>query len=121
MTEAVKVRILEQDFTIACPEDAKNSLLQSADYVDRKMREVRQGGKVVGTDRIAVMAAINIAYELLEAHAENQEMADVRKRLARLDQRIAETIDNEKTVDNGKVIDNGKTQENGNKQAGSGG
>ncbi|BAU56711.1 cell division protein ZapA [Halorhodospira halochloris] len=102
MTEAVKVRILEQDYTIACPEDAKNSLLQSADYVDRKMREVRQSGKVVGTDRVAVMAAINIAYELLEAHAENQEMADVRKRLARLDERIAETVANDAKANTGK-------------------
>lgn len=96
MTEAVKVRILDQDYTIACPEDTKNSLLQSADYVDRKMREVRQSGKVVGTDRIAVMAAINIAYELLEAHSENQEMADVRKRLARLDKRIAESMESDR-------------------------
>ncbi len=93
MTEAVKVRILDQDFTVACPEDAKNELLQSADYVDRKMREVRKGGNVVGTDRVAVMAALNIAHELLAAQAENEKIADVRDRLARLDARIAEAMD----------------------------
>ncbi|MBK1727496.1 cell division protein ZapA [Halorhodospira neutriphila] len=93
MTEAVKVRILDQEYTVACPEDAKNDLLQSADYVDRKMREIRQGGKVVGTDRIAVMAALNIAHELLEAQAENERLADVRQRLARLDARIAASLD----------------------------
>ncbi|MFP4129969.1 MAG: cell division protein ZapA [Halorhodospira sp.] len=93
MTEAVKVRILDQDFTVACPEDAKNELLQSADYVDRKMREIRQGGNVVGTDRLAVMAALNIAHELLAAQAENEEIADVRDRLARLDARIAEAME----------------------------
>ncbi len=93
MSEAVKVRILDQEYTVACPEDAKNDLLQSADYVDRKMREIRQGGKVVGTDRIAVMAALNIAHELLEAQAENERLADVRQRLARLDARIAASLD----------------------------
>ncbi|MFP4648368.1 MAG: cell division protein ZapA [Halorhodospira sp.] len=93
MTEAVKVRILDQDFTVACPEDAKNDLLQSADYVDRKMREIRKSGNVVGTDRVAVMAALNIAHELLAAQAENEELADVRDRLARLDARIAEAVD----------------------------
>ncbi|MFP4146709.1 MAG: cell division protein ZapA [Halorhodospira sp.] len=93
MTEAVKVRILDQDFTVACPEDAKNDLLQSADYVDRKMREIRKSGNVVGTDRVAVMAALNIAHELLAVQAENEELADVRDRLARLDARIAEAVD----------------------------
>mgnify|MGYP006428284003 CR=1 FL=1 len=102
MTEAVKVRILEQDYTIACPEDAKNSLLRSADYVDRKMREVRQSGKVIGTDRVAVMAAINIAYELLEAQTENQEMDDVRRRLARLDERIAGTVASGRDASSGR-------------------
>ena len=71
MTEPVKVRILDQEYTVACPEDAKNELLQSADYVDRKMREIRSSGNVVGTDRVAVMAALNIAHELLTAQAEN--------------------------------------------------
>ncbi len=93
MTEAVKVRILDQDFTVACPEEARNELLQSADYVDRKMREIRNSGKVVGTDRVAVMAALNIAHELLAAQAENEQLADVRQRLARLDARIAEAVD----------------------------
>ncbi|ABM61957.1 cell division protein ZapA [Halorhodospira halophila] len=93
MTEAVKVRILDQDFTVACPEDAKNELLQSADYVDRKMREIRKSGNVVGTDRVAVVAALNIAYELLSVQAENEQLADVRQRLARLDARISEAVD----------------------------
>ncbi len=93
MTEAVKVRILDQDFTVACPEDAKNELLQSADYVDRKMREIRKSGNVVGTDRVAVVAALNIAYELLSVQAENEQLSDVRQRLARLDARISEAVD----------------------------
>ena len=93
MTEPVKVRILDQEYTVACPEDAKNELLQSADYVDRKMREIRSSGNVVGTDRVAVMAALNIAHELLSAQAENEQLQDVRQRLARLDAQIAGSLD----------------------------
>ncbi len=93
MTEPVKVRILDQEYTVACPEDAKNELLQSADYVDRKMREIRSSGNVVGTDRVAVMAALNIAHELLTAQAENEQLQDVRQRLARLDAQIAGSLD----------------------------
>ncbi len=93
MSQPVKVTILDHDYTVACPPEAKGGLLQSADYVDRKMREIRAAGKVVGTDRIAVMAALNIAHELLAAQADNERMADVRQRIAALDARIAEAVD----------------------------
>ncbi|WP_421620711.1 cell division protein ZapA [Alkalilimnicola ehrlichii] len=90
MTEPVKIQILDKEYMIACPEDEKQGLLQSADYLHRKMKEIRDRGKVLGTDRIAVMAALNITYELLEARQENASMEDVRRRLRALDARIAE-------------------------------
>lgn len=93
MSEAVKVTILGHEYTVACPSEAKVGLLYSADYVDQKMREIRASGKVVGTDRIAVMAALNIAHELLEARQEHEQLQDVRQRLEKLDARIAESVD----------------------------
>ena len=62
---AVSISILGKDYLIACQEDEKPDLLSSASYLDKKMREIRDHGKVIGTDRIAVMAALNIAHELL--------------------------------------------------------
>ena len=62
---AVSISILNKEYLIACQEDEKSELLSSASYLDRKMREIRDHGKVIGTDRIAVMAALNIAHELL--------------------------------------------------------
>jgi len=62
---AVTITILGKEYLIACQDDEKNELLASAGYLDRKMREIRDHGKVIGTDRIAVMAALNIAHELL--------------------------------------------------------
>lgn len=62
---AFDVSLLGKTYRVACSEDEKAELLEAVAYVDRKMREIRDSGKVIGTDRIAVMAALNIAHELL--------------------------------------------------------
>lgn len=63
--QAVSINILGKEYLVACPDEERKQLQSSADYLDRKMREIRDSGKVIGTDRIAVMAALNIAHELL--------------------------------------------------------
>ena len=64
-TSRVSVRILEKEYHVACPAEERAALLDSAEYLNRKMREIRDSGKVVGLDRIAVMAALNITNDLL--------------------------------------------------------
>jgi len=64
--EPIVVHILAKEYRIACTENEKEALIASARLVDNKMREIRDSGKVIGTDRIAVMAALNIAHELLK-------------------------------------------------------
>jgi cell division protein ZapA len=63
--KAFDVSLLGKTYRVSCADDERDDLLESVAYVDRKMREIRDTGKVVGTDRIAVMAALNIAHELL--------------------------------------------------------
>jgi cell division protein ZapA len=60
----VSVRILEKEYLIACPYDERSALLDAAELLNSRMREVRDSGKVVGMDRIAVMVALNLANEL---------------------------------------------------------
>lgn len=62
----VEVNILDKSYLVACPEEARSALQQSARHLDSKMREIRSSGKVFGTERIAVMAALNITHDLLE-------------------------------------------------------
>ncbi|KOR30771.1 hypothetical protein TI04_04145 [Achromatium sp. WMS2] len=62
----VSVAILDKEYRIACKEDEQEDLRASAQYLDRRMREVRQNGRIIGADRIAVMAALNISHDLLE-------------------------------------------------------
>ena len=63
----VTVKILEKDYQVACPEEQEAQLIMSAQYLDKQMRGIRDSGKVIGLERIAVMAALNIGYELLSA------------------------------------------------------
>ena len=62
----VSVRLLDREYQVACPMDERADLLDSAEYLDVKMREVRDSGKVVGLDRVAVISALNIANELIK-------------------------------------------------------
>lgn len=62
----VTVHILDKEYRILCQDGEQDDLLASARYLDMKMREIRATGKVIGSDRIAVMAALNIAHELLK-------------------------------------------------------
>lgn len=62
----VEVKILDKDYLVACPPEAQEALRQAARHLDTKMREIRSSGKVFGTERIAVMAALNITHDLLE-------------------------------------------------------
>jgi len=66
-TQTITVSILDKDYQIACPPDQQAELIDSAKYLDGQMRKIRGNGKVVGLERIAVMAALNIAHELRHA------------------------------------------------------
>lgn len=62
---ALNITILGREFRVGCPEGEEKPLLASVDFLNRKMKEVRDTGKVVGNERIAIMAALNIAHEML--------------------------------------------------------
>jgi cell division protein ZapA len=62
---AVDVAIMGREFRVTCPDEEREELLQAVTYLDKKMCEIRDNGKVVGSERIAIMAGLNIAHELL--------------------------------------------------------
>ncbi len=73
----VSIRILEKEYQVSCPADEKADLVASAELLNQKMREIRDSGKVVGLDRVAVMAALNIANELLQRTDDDRELKDI--------------------------------------------
>ena len=85
----VSVRILEKEYFVACPHEERADLLDSAELLSGKMREIRDSGKVVGLDRIAVMAALNLANELLKSRVRGDGAgSDLGVRLRRLNDRL---------------------------------
>ncbi len=63
---SVTVRIMGKEYSVVCPTDEHEALVKSADYLNERMTTIRRRGKALGTEKIAVMAALNIARELLE-------------------------------------------------------
>jgi cell division protein ZapA len=71
----VTITILEKEYLISCRDEERDQLHTAAAFLNDKMREVKNGGKVVGTERIAVMAALNITSELLSRRSETEELS----------------------------------------------
>jgi cell division protein ZapA len=63
--KTVEVNLLGRTYRVTCEEHERESLMQAVAYLDAKMNEIRKVGKVMGAERIAVMAALNVAHELL--------------------------------------------------------
>jgi len=91
---SLDVTIMGREFRVSCPEKERDSLLQAVGYLDRKMREIRDSGKVIGVERIAIMAALNIAHDYLNKQGVPADEAAVKASLERigglLDQAIAQ-------------------------------
>ncbi len=69
----IKVQILGKEYPIACPADEQHELLIAARFLDGKMREIRDTGRIIGSERIAVMAGLNIAHELLQLRQDRED------------------------------------------------
>jgi cell division protein ZapA len=93
----VSVRILDKEYQVACPANERTDLLDSAEILDSKMREIRDSGRIVGLDRIAVMAALNMANDLMHAQERDERLeGDYSDRLKsisdRLDSALSSTV-----------------------------
>ena len=87
--QPVSVHILDKEYRIACAEGERDGLLASARYLDERMREIRRAGRVIGSERIAVMAALNIAHELLsQRDADRGQAESVQRRIHDLRERV---------------------------------
>lgn len=68
-TGTLEVMIMGRTYKVVCPEHERDELLRAVDYLDAKMNQIKSDGKVASAERIAVMAALNIANELLAARS----------------------------------------------------
>jgi cell division protein ZapA len=92
-TTRVSVRILEKEYQVACLPEERSELLDSAEYLNVKMREIRDAGSIVGLDRIAVMAALNLAHELLKMRGRGDAAdTDVSQKIRQLRERVENAL-----------------------------
>jgi cell division protein ZapA len=97
---AVTVRILDKEYFVGCPPDERPDLLESAEYLNKKMREIRDTGKVVGADRIAVIAALNMANELLRLRRRETELqGNVTGRVKQMRERVEGALQRTRQLD----------------------
>jgi cell division protein ZapA len=87
--KTIEISILGRSYKIACEDSERDALLEAAAYLDGKMGEIKQGGKVNGTDRIAVMAALNIAHEFLTTKLGNGfDIGQARRRISQIEAKL---------------------------------
>ena len=72
MTEPVNIKILDREFTVGCEPDERDGLLAAANLLDARMREIRGSNRMAALDRVAVLAALNLAHEFMQLKAETQ-------------------------------------------------
>ena len=89
----ITVQILDKEYRIACPEGQEEALRESATFLNQRILEVRESGKVIGPDRITVMAALNLAHEYLSERSEHQTYtSNINQRVRTLHERIDSAI-----------------------------
>lgn len=89
--KGVNVSIMGKDFSVACGDEERDDLEAAATYLDRKMREIQRSGKVIGAERCAIMAALNITHEFLTMRNQSSDANQVESRLKTISHKI-ETV-----------------------------
>lgn len=84
----VTVKIFDREYRVSCDKDGEADLHKAARYLDQQMRDIRANSQIVGAERIAIMAALNIAHEFLQKDCDNTKRSEVDKRLRSLQQKI---------------------------------
>ncbi len=96
MTDAqpINISILDKDYKVACPPGEQSALLESAKFLDSKMREVRDTGNIMGSERIAVITALNMANDLLKSSNVDKELGqELPPRLKDLESKISRVLE----------------------------
>jgi cell division protein ZapA len=88
----VNVHILDREYQVACQPGEEDTLKASATYLDKKMREIRDRGNVIGIDRIAVMAALNISHEYLQLKPLEDERRSLTQHISSMRQTISKAL-----------------------------
>ena len=86
--KGVDVNIMGRDFTVSCTDEERPGLINAVNFLDKKMRDIRDSGKIIGVERIAMMAALNLAHELLNSKSGSVDVGDFKRRITNMQDQI---------------------------------
>ncbi len=92
IAKSVDVQIMGRAFTVSCTDEERQGLLNAVNYLDKRMRDIRDSGKVVGVERIAIMAALNLSHEVLNTKSGDIDIGDYKRRISAMQSQIDEAI-----------------------------
>ena len=90
--KGMQVSIMGREFRVACEPDEQKALLDSVDYLNRKMQEIKDQNKVTGVDRVAIMAALNISHEFLTTRLGSFDVSEFRRRMANIETTLDQAL-----------------------------
>lgn len=97
--KGLQINIMGREFRVACPDNEQKGLLEAVDYLNKKMNEIRDAGKIVGLERIAIMAALNIAHELLSTKVGGGfDIAEIKRRMAHMETVLDQAMADQKEL-----------------------
>ena len=97
--KGLQINIMGREFRVACPEDEQKGLLDAVEYLNKKMQEVRDNGKVIGLARIAIMTALNIAHEFLSTRVGGGfDIAEIKRRMSHMETVIDQALSEQNTL-----------------------
>ena len=90
--KGMQISIMGGEFRVACTPDEQKALLEAVDYLNRKMQEIKEQGKITGLDRIAIMAALNISHEFLTTRLGSFDVSEFRRRMANIETTLDQAL-----------------------------
>ena len=91
-SKPVDVSIMGREFTVSCTDEERQGLLNAVNYLDKKMHDIRDSGKVVGIERVAIMAALNLSFEVLNTKTGDVDIGDYKRRINAMQNKIDEAM-----------------------------
>ena len=91
--KGLSVRILEKEYQIACTDEERDDLIQAARYLETKLKEIAGKGKIIGSERAAIMAALNISYEMVKSQDIMSQQSSHEKRLEKMQKEVRGVVD----------------------------
>jgi len=90
--EPLNITIMGKEYRVSCPPEEQDNLRASADLLNQKLAEIKKKGAVIGTERIAIMAALNMSHEILLNQTMTTEHNDLNQRISDISERISDTM-----------------------------